>query len=148
MPTLICDLRPGASALAEEYRTLRAVGEAVVLFLPRAAPIEGALVVGEAAGLDAALDDERLVRLPNATHLPPWVPPLSEFHRILLITGATGAEPLPEAETRLLRALFAAGADEVELVPAAAALDLSQSWHSGRRAGARCLRPTDVGAPA
>lgn len=133
MSTLICDLRPGAATLADEYRGLRQAGEPVVLYWPHAAPAADMVVVPDLAALHAALDDERLACLEGEA-LPAWLS-LDDCHRVLLLSESPGQ--LPAAETELVATLLAAGAEAVELLSAADAVDLAQSWHSGRRVGAR-----------
>ncbi|MGH9525376.1 MAG: hypothetical protein ACRD2F_01770 [Terriglobales bacterium] len=59
-----------------------------------------------------------------------------EFDRVLVL--APGAES-GAAEMALARRLLAAGAEAVELLPAAVLPELGQSWISGRRAGPALL---------
>ncbi len=143
MPALICDLRPQAAELAAEYGQLREAGEALALFWPCAAlhPPADWAAVRHPGELAAAWEDERIALLATeGPGLPPWLP-LEDFHRLLLISPASAPAALRPDERRLLDALFAAGAEAVELLPPAAARDLAQSWCSGRRAGALVLTP-------
>ncbi|HVA64967.1 MAG TPA: hypothetical protein VNF74_14675 [Terriglobales bacterium] len=141
MPALICDLRPQAAELVAEYHQLRASGEALALFWPNAVfgPHPDWLPVRRAQELAVAWEAERIAVLaPGEPLLPPWLQ-LDDFHRLLLVSPAATRAALSPDESRLLDSLFAAGAEAVELLPAASARDLAQSWCSGRRAGAVIL---------
>jgi hypothetical protein len=135
MPSLLCDLRLGVTGAAEEYRALRAVGAALALFWPAA---EMATLgpefaeVRDAAGMHAAWEEERIAVLHPGEGVPAWLA-LEEFDRVLLMSATA---VLSATERELAEGLLRAGAEAVEVVPQAAAQDLAQSWHSGRRAGA------------
>lgn len=133
MPCLICDLRPTAAALLDEYQSLLGTGEAVALFWPasKEAPETYTLSAQE---LQTCFESEQLAFVPGA-ELPRWLP-LDEFHRILLIAETPG---LTRAERALADLLLARGVEAVEVLSPAAAADLAQSWASGRRTGAVVL---------
>lgn len=107
------------------------------------------VVVDDASGLERAFDDECIaclsvslpgfaVDLAQAGALPAWLP-LDDFHRIALRSNAAGPASLSPEEAALVRWLYAAGAERVELWNDAAAESLMQSWHSGRRSGSIVL---------
>ena len=144
MPSLICDLRAEAAGHAADYQALRDAGEPLTLLWPgvaaNAAPAAGLCLVGDAAAWEAALEDEAIPCIAGLPAPPAWLP-VAEMDRILLVSAAGAASRLPPLEHALANRLFAAGAEEVELVPPASLADLGQSWHSGRRAGAPRLTP-------
>lgn len=133
MPSLICDLRPNAPELLEEYRSLRAAGESVALFWPAAEAPPGLACPQTMEDLDAAFEDERLICLAANHRLPAWLR-LEDFDRVIVITEA-GGDSLAFAEELLRR-----GAEQLELLSPGEARELRQSWHSGRRTGGRVLR--------
>ena len=135
MPTLICDLRPQAAELFPEYHALREAGEAVTLFAP--APLVAAALapVDDAATLQATLDDEQIALL-NSESLPDWLA-LDDYHRVLMISDGPTLTP---KEKTLADSLLARGCEAIEVLRPADALDLAQSWFSGRRTAARLLR--------
>ncbi len=132
MPCLICDLRPHAASLLDEYRALLGAGEAVALFWPAIEAL-GACTAS-AQELQTCFENEQLAFVPGS-ELPLWLP-LDEFHRVLLI--AQGPELHP-SERDLASLLLARGAEAVEVLSPAAAADLAQSWASGRRTGSIVL---------
>lgn len=137
VPTLICDLRPSAAAWTHEYESLRRAGESLALYWPHAPAAAGMAAVRDAADLDAAFENERIACL-NGERLPVWLA-LDEFHRVLLFSETEPDAALMAAEAVVAEALFAAGCEEIEVISDAAVNDLAQSWHSGRRVGARRL---------
>ena len=145
VPSLICDPRPGAAEHAADYHALRDVGEPLTLFWPGVAasitPAAGIRLVGDAAAWEAVLEDESIPCIAGVAAPPAWLP-VADLDRILLVSAATDASHLAPLEHALTASLFAAGAEEVELVPPAALAELGQSWHSGRRAGSPRLMPS------
>lgn len=81
-------------------------------------------VAGDQRDFNSALEDGGLLCLPGM--LPPWLA-ADDFQRILLLQSD------PAGDAAWLSRLFAAGAEEVELLPPEAVQDLCQSWNSGRR---------------
>lgn len=134
MPCLICDLRPTAASLLDEYQSLLGTGEAVALFWPAIEEAPVAYTVS-AQELQTCFENEQLAFVPGA-ELPRWLL-LDEFHRILLISPGPALTP---AERALADLLLARDAEAVEVLSPAAAADLAQSWASGRRTGALVLR--------
>lgn len=139
VPALICDLRPGAAAAAAQYGALREAGEPLTLFWPHAAALPFRAIT-DVDGWDAALEDEAVACIAGCALPPAWLP-VADMDRVWVVTPATCAGELDDSERRLVEALFAAGAEAVELVPPAALEDLSQSWHSGRRTSSVRLTP-------
>ena len=91
--------------------------------------------VDDATTLQATLDDEQIALL-NSESLPDWLP-LDDYHRVLMISdGPT----LTLKEKTLADSLLARGCEAIEVLRPADALDLAQSWFSGRRTAARLLR--------
>lgn len=133
MPCLICDLRPSAASLLGEYQSLLGSGEAVALFWPAVEEAPGAYIFSNPE-LQISFENEQLAFV-SGPELPLWLP-LDEFHRILLIAETSG---LTQAERSLADLLLARGAEAVEVLSPAAAMDLAQSWASGRRTGAVVL---------
>lgn len=133
MPSLICDLSREAASRLPAYELLREAGEALLLYWPAAAQSEAG--VRDAADAQGAWDDERLA---VAAALPRDLD-MADFERVLII--AAGQAP---AEQELAAALLRAGAEAVEILPAAEADQLAQSWRSGRRTG-RLLRGQPAG---
>ncbi|MGH9413800.1 MAG: hypothetical protein ACRD0Y_08665 [Terriglobales bacterium] len=134
MPCLICDLRPEAATLLEEYRALQSAGEAVALFWPAASIVPG-LRIASAQQLQECFENEQVAFLAGSS-LPDWLSP-DEFHRVLLIGAAAVLQP---EERALADLLLAHGAEEVEVLTPAGAADLAQSWASGRPTGGVVLR--------
>src|SRR6185437_413339 len=124
MPSLICDLSRQAACRLPAYELLREAGEALLLYWPAAAPaVRG---VGDAAAVQQAWDDERLA----VTAELPRDLDLADLERVLVL--ATGED---QAEQDLAVELLRGGAEAVEILPAAEADELAQSWRSGRRTG-------------
>lgn len=141
MPSLICDLRPDAATEAAAYQDLRFAGEPVTVLWPAgvSAPESGQWrLVTAIEAWEMALEDELIACLGGG--VPGWLP-VADMDRVLLVSSASAPEKLTAAEACLAEALFAAGAEAVELVPPAALCELSQSWHSGRRADTIRLTP-------
>lgn len=161
MSTLLClplfSTEPGwESKFLAEAVGLREAGEAVTLWTQRAIPLLPLMTtVTSPQAWEEAVDDETVPVLTS------WEPPhwlvLDEYHRVLFICPEAGTEngnflisewpawgSLPDERRALISALLAGGAEAVDLVHPADALDLNQSWTSGRRVGVRLLAQTDA----
>jgi len=152
VPSLICDPRPGAVEHAADFHALREAGEPLTLFWPGVAAgitsAAGIRPVADAAAWEAVLDDESIPGIAGVAAPPAWLP-VADLDRILLVSAAADASHLTPSEHALVESLFAAGAEEVELVPPTALAELGQSWHSGRRAATpRLTRGQPSAAPA
>lgn len=156
MPTLLClptlptDSGWESKFLAETV-SLREAGESVTLWSEHQVSLLPSMVaVATAAGWESAVEDETVPVLVSPCP-PDWLA-LDEYHRILMICPEAGAENgnflvsewpglavLPDDRRLLITQLLAGGAEAVDLVHPADALDLNQSWYSGRRVGIRLL---------
>jgi hypothetical protein len=158
MPTLLClpllTTEPTweAKFLAEAVG-LREAGESVTLWTERAIPLLPAMVeVHSAEAWEEAIENEAVPVLTQA-HPPHWLA-LEEYHRVLVVCPDAGTENgnfllsvwpgwsrLTQPHRELISALLERGAESVDLVHPDDALDLNQSWYSGRRVGVRLLGP-------
>lgn len=112
---------------------MRQGGEPVVLIWPHCPPTADMVVAPDQLGMDAALENEKLVCL---RALSDWLD-VADFDRVLMICDAP-AEPT-RAEREALDALLSLGAETIEVLAALDARDLSQSWRSGRRTTAKLI---------
>lgn len=156
MPTLLClpllatEPEWEAKFLAEAVG-LREAGESVTLWAERTVPLLPAMVaVNTAKSWEEAVENETVPVL-TAPCPPGWLP-LEEYHRVLVVTPEAGMEngnfllsdwpgwgSVPPPLRELITALLQGGAESVDLVHPEDALDLNQSWYSGRRVGVRLL---------
>lgn len=142
MPSLICDLRPDAAAAAAAYQDLRQAGEPVTVFwrAGASAPESGPWrAVSTCEAWESTLEDEAIACVAG-DGVPGWLS-VADMDRILLVSLASTPNQLTPAEAALAEELFAAGAEAIEIVPPSALAELSQSWHSGRRADTMRLTP-------
>lgn len=136
---LCCASAPLARAarqeILEQCAALRAAG-VNVLWLSAAGGDPagpGFALSRSTADLARAWDSERTAAAELPGTIPSWVAEAiaaEEFDRVLVLAAG---EQFGPAEAELARALVAAGAEAVELVPRAGLGELSQSWISGRR---------------
>lgn len=136
---LCCACAPLARAvrpeILEQCAALRAAG-VNVLWLTASnddGPGPGFALSASASDLERAWEQEQIPAAILAGTFPGWVADVladGEFDRVLVLAGGAS---FGAAESALARALVAAGAEAVELVPRAGLGELSQSWISGRR---------------
>ncbi len=156
MPTLLCLPRlviepEWEPKFLREAVGLREAGEAVTLWTEQPVPLLTAmLAVNSVSAWEEAVENEALPVL-TAPHPPRWLV-LDEYHRVLVVCPEVGAENgnfrlsewpgwirVTEPHRELIAALLQGGAESVDLVHPDDALDLNQSWYSGRRVGVRLL---------
>lgn len=164
MPTLLCVPSfahdpDWQSRFLAEVVSLRESGEPVTLWSADSVDQQPMMVdVTTLAEVEAVMEDEEIPVLVSPARPPDWLA-LDEFGRILLICPEAGPENgnflvsewpglpvLPAERQALIRYLLHQGGEAVDLVQPGDALDLSQSWCSGRRVGVRLLADAGEGA--
>lgn len=156
MPTLLClpllATEPGwETKFLAEAVGLREAGESVTLWTEGSVPLQATMVaVDTFEAWEEAVEDEAVPVL-TAPRPPQWLA-LDEYHRVLLVCPEAGTENgnyllaewpgwthVAEPTRALITALLQGGAESIDLVHPDDALDLNQSWYSGRRVGVRLL---------
>ena len=156
MPTLIClpllVTEPGwETKFLTEAVGLREAGESVTLWTEQPVPLLTTMTaVDSMAAWEEAVENETVPVL-TAPRPPQWLA-LDEYHRVLVVCPEAGTENgnfllsewpgwsrVTGPHQALITALLQGGAESVDLVHPDEALDLNQSWYSGRRVGVRLL---------
>lgn len=161
MPTLLClpviTTEPGwETKFLREAVGLRDAGEAVTLWTEQPVPLLTTMAaVNSVDDWEKAVENETVPVL-TAPRPPQWLA-LDEYHRVLVVCPEARAENgnfllsewpgwsrVTEPHQELITALLEGGAESVDLVHPDDALDLNQSWYSGRRVGVRLLGRASV----